>query len=103
LKQINLWGFDQRPAFCDSDSLGKKLKSLADTSTVESLVSLQVTVYNITPDLLQVFAAFNRLERLIIQSQDNHSRNNQQEPNQTTPSITVSNPLIPGDLDLTSC
>jgi hypothetical protein len=70
LQNIVLWGFDDPPAVCDPDALVASLSSLAETSTVNSLRCLKITVLDITLDLLEVFAPFSRLENIIIQSQD---------------------------------
>ncbi|KAF9483038.1 hypothetical protein BDN70DRAFT_359321 [Pholiota conissans] len=70
LQKIVLWGFDDSPALCDPDALVRSVSDLAETGTVDSLRSLQVTVVDITHDLLEVFAPFTRLESIIIQSQD---------------------------------
>jgi len=85
LKQIKLWGFAQRPTFCDSTSVTEKLRNLGHTTVAESLVSIQVTVYDTTTQFLQVFASFKQLERLTIQSQDNYSKNVPNDPQETHP------------------
>jgi len=90
LKQVSLWGFDDRPSLCDPDLLVRTLSTLAETGNVGSLSSLQVTVVGITQELLQAFLAFTCLERLVIQSQDASRNLPMSHPMRPTPPVTVS-------------
>ncbi|KAJ3515703.1 hypothetical protein NLJ89_g1593 [Agrocybe chaxingu] len=74
LKQVSLWGFDDRPSLCDPEALVAVLTELAESTTAESLESLTLTVFSITRDLLESFSGFAHLRQIILQSQDNTSR-----------------------------
>jgi hypothetical protein len=65
-----LWGFDGRPAVCDSDALVDTLADLAGTNTVRSLKYVNLAVDAIPHHLLGVLSLFSLLERIVIQSQD---------------------------------
>jgi hypothetical protein len=70
LERISLWGFDGRPAVCDSDALVDTLADLAGTNTVRSLKYVNLAVDAIPHHLLGVLSLFSLLERIVIQSQD---------------------------------
>ncbi len=74
LEHATLWGFDDPPALCSPDSLVETLAELAETAARDSLRCLKVTVVDITPGLLDIFALFRCLESIMIQSQDSTPR-----------------------------
>ncbi|KAF9558365.1 hypothetical protein CPC08DRAFT_764029 [Agrocybe pediades] len=74
LQNVALWGFDERPEVCDPHKLANVLASLAHTTAADSLKMLKFTVLEITSSLLGLLVSFKNMERLIMVSTDNTSR-----------------------------
>jgi hypothetical protein len=66
-----LWGFDEYPSTRNVNALTDMLHHLATTSTGRTLKTLKLSVPEITLDLLDMLAFFERLEYIVMNSQDN--------------------------------